>query len=575
MIKKGIKAHWGIVFDAIFIVLCAIYAIVNGENIIVAAHDNLDACVSWLKMLSDNHLFFSYSPSKVPFLSGLDRNYLYSNLKVNTWFYMLFPTFMAYVLAWFVRIIVSICSWSFLGKTLGAHYQECRNIIYVIGLIFGILPLLPTVAFGFVYMPFFLGFMVLLYHTKKGKYLIGIAAYALFSDFVYFGIFVCGYLLIFFLIDWIVTKKKKLRILGALAVLSVSYVISEWRLFYILFLSKDITIKAGRVVDYSIGQVCRKIVSVFCHGVYHGGSMHARIVLPVCVIYFCILNIQYIRKKEWKGMLADYYNWAIMMIMFNSVIYGLDNYKPFTDLITSVIPPLKGLSLARTHMFNPFFWYLAFGIVLCRMLCMQKILWKAAAHILCFSALLIVCLFPSTYNHVQQNLDLIKNHAKGKVCDVLTYKEFYSEELFEEIKKDIAYTGEWAVAFGMHPSILQYNGIATLDGYISYYPLEYKEKFRKLIAPALEVDESNREYFDSWGGRAYIFSNEVDYKPVRELGTEKANLRIDRTVFREMNGKYVFSRVEVANDKELGLDLVGKYQSTGSPYEIYVYALSE
>ena len=78
--------------------------------------------------------------------------------------------------------------------------------------------------------------------------------------------------------------------------------------------------------------------------------------------------------------------------------------------------------------------------------------------------------------------------------------------MFEEIKEEIEYDGEWSVAYGMHPAVLQYNGIATLDGYLGFYEQEYKEAFRKVIAPALESNEWSRAYFDDWGARAYVFS---------------------------------------------------------------------
>ena len=29
---------------------------------------------------------------------------------------------------------------------------------------------------------------------------------------------------------------------------------------------------------------------------------------------------------------------------------------------------------------------------------------------------------------------------------------------FSEIKKQIGYNGEWSVAFGMHPAVIEYNG---------------------------------------------------------------------------------------------------------------------
>ena len=60
------------------------------------------------------------------------------------------------------------------------------------------------------------------------------------------------------------------------------------------------------------------------------------------------------------------------------------------------------------------------------------------------------------------------------------------------MKEDIGYEGEWSAAYGLHPAVLEYNGIATLDGYLGFYPQSYKEDFRRIIAPALERVEASR-----------------------------------------------------------------------------------
>ena len=95
----------------------------------------------------------------------------------------------------------------------------------------------------------------------------------------------------------------------------------------------------------------------------------------------------------------------------------------------------------------------------------------------------------------------------GNKLDDLNYREFYSKELFSDVKKEIGYKeGEWSVAYGMHPAILEYNGISTLDGYLGFYPQSYKEEFRKVIAPALSQNPDSAAYFDDWGARCYLYS---------------------------------------------------------------------
>ena len=125
----------------------------------------------------------------------------------------------------------------------------------------------------------------------------------------------------------------------------------------------------------------------------------------------------------------------------------------------------------------------------------------------------------------------------------------------------------------MHPAVLQYNGIATLDGYLGLYSEEYKQQFGKLIAPALEGSEEFRTTFWDSGIRAYLYSGagENTYQPLKELNLADDKLYIDGDVFREMGGKYIFSRIEISNSSELGLKLKDKYTHESSSYVIYVY----
>lgn len=42
------------------------------------------------------------------------------------------------------------------------------------------------------------------------------------------------------------------------------------------------------------------------------------------------------------------------------------------------------------------------------------------------------------------------------------------------------------------------HGFYTVDGYSNNYPLEYKHRFREVIAAELEKNEEVRVYFDLW-----------------------------------------------------------------------------
>ena len=202
---------------------------------------------------------------------------------------------------------------------------------------------------------------------------------------------------------------------------------------------------------------------------------------------------------------------------------------------------------------------------------------KLYANIVSVIAMLVVMFEPQVYNDFYYTCyNQAYKVIKHKETSMLNFKEFYSEDLFNMIKEDIDYTDEWSVAYGMHPAVLGYNGISTLDGYLGMYSVEYKEKFRKVIAPALETAPEFRNYFDSWGARAYIYSDEDQntYTAYRNVDDFDNTLSIDVDALKAIDCSYIFSRVQITNANTLGIKLRGIYEDKVSPYVIFVYELN-
>lgn len=178
----------------------------------------------------------------------------------------------------------------------------------------------------------------------------------------------------------------------------------------------------------------------------------------------------------------------------------------------------------------------------------------------------------SMYNilHVNYSIACNKEEVPNQYW---RWHDFYAEDLFEEIKKDISYEGEWSVAYGLDPAVLQYNGIRTLDGYYNNYSSEYKQKWEQLIAPILETSDSVAAYWhESNGIRAYLYSTEWDFPGKHSINEiEEAELLIEPDVLRELKGKYVFSLVEISNEEELGLQYIGEWRDKRGIYNVRVY----
>jgi hypothetical protein len=289
------------------------------------------------------------------------------------------------------------------------------------------------------------------------------------------------------------------------------------------------------------------------------------------------------------------FNLGTLILVFNCFVFGIYYSEGVRDLVSRLIPPLTGWQFGRTNFFNPFLWYGLFCIALYRLYlwtarrCSEgqvkalngrgdrvcRRLFRSVSYLPAVLSVLIVLLTPVPYNDLYHTLHAQLNaRLRGVNEQSLSYSEFYSEDLFEKIKRETGYHGEWSAAYGLHPATLEYNGIATLDGYLGFYSQDYKDRFRKIIAPALDKQPASRAYFDDWGARCYLYSGSsmVTVEAVRTPERTKEPLDMDVAAFKALGGKYIFSRLELTNAEEKGLSLRGKYSmEDASPYTIYVY----
>ena len=93
---KKLAGHWYAILIALFFLGAAGVYIVFGTSSYIAVHDNLDLFVAQFQMLKNTGSFFAHGVD-VPFLGGVTRDNLPSELSLYTVLYMLLPSFAAYV----------------------------------------------------------------------------------------------------------------------------------------------------------------------------------------------------------------------------------------------------------------------------------------------------------------------------------------------------------------------------------------------------------------------------------------------------------------------------------------------
>lgn len=275
----------------------------------------------------------------------------------------------------------------------------------------------------------------------------------------------------------------------------------------------------------------------------------------------------------------------LILILF-SLTAALYENKFISTLVKTIVPPLSGFHWNRIFILNIPLWYMLFAFVLVQVnfLCKRK--W--IAYFLAILQLAYILVIPCEYNDTiktwynelfyktgfDRTLRLDKTITKKfaeRSDDFISYKEFFDVELFENIKHKIGYANENVAAFGYHPSVLMYNGFYCVDGYNNVIPLAYMRKFGELIQPELLVNPAMRQFYNTFGGKMYLYHDGHDfYMPKREKPDTAIAMRVNMDMLKtDFAVTYVLSRFKILNDEKL--TLVGTYTHSKSIYIIYVY----
>lgn len=579
MNRQKIKENWYVVFVAVLFLLQLIVMTAWGEHSFVAIHDNLDLFVAHNTMVKKAGLFFAQG-ALAPMLGGVSRDTLGSEFALYNLLYFFFSPYTAYVAGYLLKILIGFGGSLLLAREyLQEDYSRLRSLVWLVAAGFSMIPVFPAYGIAFTSIPLAVVLLKRIEERPGILWYLLLFCYPLLSYFSYFGFFLLGYLVCAVLLLWIKRRRFPLKLAAGILVLAGGYMVWEYRLFREMLFGGRETIRSTMVnADASLWEVMDKALEGLITPVFHAQDSHGYWIIWVCLVVIMAVNMNLVRKGEKRKIFSEPVNLVVLLIVFNCLIYGLYEYKPFRSLFEVLLPPLKGFQFNRTIYFNPFLWYLLF------FLCLEKIAGrltqkegrKRIACIVAAVGTLVCMLVPQVYNDFSGN---VYHHAyeilKKQESSRLSFNEFYSEDLFEQIKEELDYQGEWAAAYGMHPAVLQYNGIATLDGYLGMYSQEYKESFRKVIAPALEKAPEFKMLYDTWGARAYLYSGsgENTYQAVRNLKLQDHNLYADIQALKELGGTYIFSRIELGNAKELQLTLMEVFQKEASPYTIYVYRI--
>ncbi|GGF29631.1 putative membrane protein YkoS [Halobacillus andaensis] len=551
-----IKYKWNILACVVLILYLFPYFTLGGDTHI-RVHDNLDSNIVWYKLLAETGQLFAGPGASIPnVINGLPRSALPSPFDAVTWLYVWFEPFTAYTISQTIMRFAAFFGMYLLLSRFVIRDFRGSWLTAGCSLAFAMLPFWPSGVLTIAGLPlaFYLFFTIRQQEKRTPWYIwLAIGFIPLLSNFILTFIFFLGLMGVLWLIEWVGKKRFNMPFFIAIVGMTAIYLLKNYMLLYTMFIDSTFTShrKENELGHKDLQGTLDLFVHNFLNGHTHDMAVHTSIVLPVLIFGVFIAIV----RGGYPTRLVLLFAATPVLSMWYALWYW-EGLRPLKDSLNL----LNTFNFARIHFFDPVIWYVCFALALVILVKQVKAGWLISA------ALLIA----QCWNVFQLN-----EENKYSEINTPTFNEFYSTELFDEIKE---YIGEdpstyRVISVAMHPTIAQYNGFYTLDTYNNTYPLEYKHQFRDVIADELEKSPALENYFDTWGGRAYTYSSELGkhymFKKTSDRSIEELSLNTE--ALKELGGQYVFSALPIENDEQINLHHEQTFENEASPWRIYLY----
>ncbi|MED3663200.1 DUF6044 family protein [Geobacillus stearothermophilus] len=530
---------------------------VLGEDAHMRVHDNLDSNIAWYKVLTRSGELFGPVDGIIPqIINGLPRNAFGTEFSGIVWLHALFPSIYAYGLSQAATRVLAFIGMYLLLRKHVLPGERWGWIRIGASLTFALTPFWPSGMLSTLGMPLALwAFLNIRGGERSWVNWAVLTLLPLYSSFVLGFFFFLSALGIWWLIDVIRGKGWNWRFLAAIVYMTVLYSAVDYRLVHSLLFSDEPTSRDEYFhARLPLWRVIRLTFKNYVLGHTHVMTVHGFVILPVTLIALYFVWKRKRWRQEMPFLVLHVLNFAL------STWYAFWFYKGWLPL-TERFDLLDKFNFARYHFLRPMVIYVLFAMAL-------KIIWQEGRRWRAVSAAAIAL----------QLLVLVLHNEEIVYRNKPSFREFYAEKQFAAIREYIGRpVHTYRVAsIGIHAAIAQYNGFYTLDTYNNFYPLEYKHRFRCIIAKELEKNKKLREYFDEWGGRCYLFVDELGKHYMFKKTSKRTirHLELNTKAFYAMGGRYIFSALPIENASDNALHLERVFRSDESAWTIYLYKVA-
>ena len=543
---------------------------VLGDGCIFEINDQLDESIMNY-MLPARHLWDG-STIYPEMLNGVNASGMQPSAVLFLPLYRLISARTAFLTQYIICFLLAFSGMYLLVKEI----TDSSILAMIAGGCFCVLPLYPVYGLSEFGIPLILYGALCLWKQKNVIWgLLITVVFGLTSHLVYTGYVVLGFWVIA-LVYALAKKKKNQWFPIGFAVLFAIYVLVNRALIREILFGTGSYISHREEMVSSATPFFETFWNVFQNSAQHAPSLHKYLILPI--VLFLILGA-FCKKEETD---RNIYKAAVINFLFLIAIalfYAFCHLTAVVDWKNNATGFLHYFQMHRVYWLYPAAWYLEFAWA-------AAVPWRTkvphmdARMRVGKLAVILICLLPTLQllkvnSGMYLNVNQL-NNGSG-ITGYISWESWFAEDLMQEIDDAIGRDkSTYRVAhLGISPAPSLMHGFYTVDGYSNNYPLEYKHRFREVIAAELEKNEEVRVYFDLWGNRCYLFNsitgNYMQLKKGNTLVYE--GLEFDMDALRELGCEYLFSGAEIGDAERMGLELVGYYETDDSYWGIWVYEL--
>ena len=398
------------------------------KDVVQISHDNLDSNHVWSKVLAESGQIFGNLDGVIEQrMGGLPRSSYATEWNVTSLLYLIFPAFAAGTVNLILIHFIAFFSMLFLLRKHFFREGIQDWLLVAVALCFSLLPYKFNNDLSIAGGPLlFLVFLNIRAGEKKWTNWALIIFFAFYSSVIFSGTFYIIVLGLIWLRDLYKTRKFNYQFVAAIALLCISYLLVEYRLIYDFLINPDFVSHRTEFQNDLLRSPLniKGVVIVgamnFLHGSYTSESLQFPFMLPFAII---VLGVAFYKKDAGRKMLLR----ILILMGFIGLFSAIKDWDRMVNFNNFFL--FKIFQYDRFHVLNAILIHFAFFFSLLMIL---KWIPKQKWIVIGLVTVQIAIAFytkPSFANLFQG--------SDSPSTRELTYREFYSEDLYKNIQEYI------------------------------------------------------------------------------------------------------------------------------------------